>query len=227
MAVVAAEPSAPPAAEERLAEEPPSTAAPPWGAPWWRLRKRAIKRRPEPVSVPEPEPELQASQDASEPTPLAEEPPAPGRRSYRVRAARSCGCWKRTMLSTRRAEPLRPVPRPASPEPGSSGQERIRYPRRLAEEPSGHYLAYCEEAAAEEPLTAPVVEEAAAEKPPDAPLPEEPPAVAAEVEPAVAQADGEEPTAAAAETGDQPSPEPAPVPEREPEHRCIRAHAAR
>jgi hypothetical protein len=151
VAVVAAEPSAPPPAEERLAEEPPSIAAPPRAAPWWRLRKRAIKRRPEPVSVREPEPDLQAPQDASEPPPLAEEPPA--------------------------------------------------------------------SQAAEESLAAAAVEEAAAEKPPDAPLPEEPPAAAAEVEPAAAPADGEEPGAvAAAETGDQASPEPALVRQREPEH---------
>jgi hypothetical protein len=80
--------------------------------------------------------------------------------------------------------------------------------------------------AAEEPLAVAAVGETAAEKPPgaplpeeppDAPLPEEPPAVAAEVEPAAAPADGEEPAEAAAETGDQASPEPAPVPEREPE----------
>jgi len=85
VAVVAAEPPVPSAAEERLAEEPTSTATPLRAGPRWRLRRRAIEHRPEPVSVPKPE--LQAPQDVSDSTPLAEEPPVAAAEPSAPRAA--------------------------------------------------------------------------------------------------------------------------------------------
>ena len=132
VAVVTAEPPAP----ERLAAEPLSTAAPLPAAPWWRLRKRAIKRRPEPVSVPELEPEPQAPQDASEPAPLAEEPPA-AQAVVEPSVAPADG-EEPAAAGTEAVDQASPEPVPApepEPEPEPREPQDVAEPAALAEEP--------------------------------------------------------------------------------------------
>ena len=220
VAVVAAEPRAPSAAEERLAAGPLSTAAPLRAAPRWRLGKRAIKRRPELVSVPQPEPEPQAPQDASEPTPLTEEPPAAVAAAESSVSQAAEEPLAAAAVGEAAAEEPPDAPLPEEPPAVAAEVEPAAAPAEEEEEPAAAAadtgdqpppepapvperepeqdvseptpLADEPSAAAppEQPPTPPM-EEPAAEEPPDAPSAEEPSAE----EPLAEESAAEEPSA--------------------------------